>query len=81
MSAALHPSVAVQPLHDELIFEATITLRDALQRLEAVRAVSLHRPSDAVAQRRSAGLLLSAAMELLHRAEATAQSARVGVGR
>lgn len=71
MSTAPTLPVAFAPLHDELMLEAGITLRDALARLEDVRAHRGGPPSVEVA-RREAIALVAEAQELLHRAELAA---------
>lgn len=63
--------IAFAPLHDELILEAGITLRDALDRLDAARVQGggLQGVDDV---RREALALVVAAQELLQRAEMAA---------
>ena len=56
-------------LHDELMLEATTTLRDALSRLEAHRR---DEPERLAAARHEAIELAVVALELLHRAELAA---------
>jgi hypothetical protein len=71
MSHAPTLPVAFAPLHDELVFEARITLRDALVRLEELRAHGAG-PESVDAARREALALVTEAQELLHRAELAA---------
>ncbi len=63
--------VAFAPLHDELVLEAGITLRDALVRLEEARTRA-GGPRDVNSARRKALALVADAQELLHRAELAA---------
>lgn len=73
MSAPTHPPAPPPPSwHDELLLEACITLREALQRLEAVRAHSGRlAPAIAAEERRAASRLVATAIELLDRSEET----------
>jgi hypothetical protein len=71
MSSAPTLPVAFAPLHDELVLEARITLRDALVRLEEARAQG-GGARGADAARREALALVAEAQELLQRAELTA---------
>jgi hypothetical protein len=66
MSPTTRPPPAPTSLHDELVFEASITLREALARLEARRQASA---PDASAARHDTVELVATALELLHRAE------------
>lgn len=63
--------VAFAPLHDELVLEAGIALRDALVRLNDARALR-GGPDDVEAARHDALVLVAEAQELLHRAELAA---------
>lgn len=71
MSSAPTLPVAFAPLHDELVLEARITLRDALVRLEELRAHG-GGPQSVDAARREALALVAEAQDLLHRAELAA---------
>lgn len=59
------------PLHDELVLEAGITLRDALARIEEVRARG-GGPHDVEDARREALALVTEAQHLLRRADPAA---------
>ena len=71
MSSAPTLPAAFAPLHDELVFEARITLRDALVRLEVARAHGSG-PQSVDAARREALALVAEAQDLLHRADMAA---------
>lgn len=62
---------AFAPLHDELVLEAGITLRDALVRLEEARAQG-GGPQEVDVVRREALALVTDAQELVRRAELAA---------
>ena len=71
MSTASTLPIAFAPLHDELVLEASIALRDALDRLETVRGQRGDPQSVENARRAALGLVVEA-QELLHRAELAA---------
>lgn len=64
-------AVVSAPLHDELVLEAGIALRDAIARIEGVRA-NEGGPHDVHGARREALALVADAQQLLHRAELAA---------
>ena len=70
MPATPHPDLAFAGLHDELLLEAAITLRSALEEIEEARGRQV---DGEVATRRHAAIELTAAtLEILQRAELAA---------
>ena len=65
MTNDAHPRAELLPLHDELVFEARLTLQQALACLDAPRT----HPHARHAASRDTAERLTVALELLHRAE------------